>query len=303
MAKPGKPDAQQEFFGGPWTQAKLARVQKYLSAYIAIFTKNPAARHFKTTYVDAFAGTGYMAEPEALHTPLGSFFPELAELAPNAGEYAKGSAVRALELDPGFDTYLFIEADVERAKELNQLKSEFQDKADRIEVVNADANAYLSKWCEQTDWKKNRAVVFLDPFGMQVEWQLIDKIANTQAIDLWLLFPLFAINRLLVRYGKPPAGWAKRLTVTLGTDEWEKEFYHTQKSTLIEGLEFTSKVADLRKISDYFVQRLRSIFVAVPDPLVLMNSRDAPLYLLCFAAGNPKGAPTALRIAKHILEN
>jgi three-Cys-motif partner protein len=251
MAKLGKPDAQQEFFGGPWTQEKLARVQKYLSAYIAIFTKNQAARHFRTTYVDAFAGTGYMAEPEALHTTRGSFFPELAELAPNAGEYAKGSAVRALELDPGFDTYLFIEADVERAKELNQLKSEFQDKADRIEVVNADANAYLGKWCGQTDWKKNRAVVFLDPFGMQVEWQLIDKIANTQAIDLWLLFPLFAINRLLVRYGKPPAGWGKRLTVTLGTDEWEKEFYNTQKSTLIEGLEFAVLNENLTKCAFY----------------------------------------------------
>jgi hypothetical protein len=27
-----------------------------------------------------------------------------------------------------------------------------------------------------------------------------------------------------------------------------------------------------------------------------------PIYLLCFAAGNPKGAPTAVKIAKDILE-
>ena len=30
--------------------------------------------------------------------------------------------------------------------------------------------------------------LFLDPYGMQVEWATIESIAHTQAIDLWLLF-------------------------------------------------------------------------------------------------------------------
>lgn len=34
---------------------------------------------------------------------------------------------------------------------------------------------------------------------------------------------------------------------------------------------------------------------------LLMNSKNISLYLLCFAAGNPKGAPTALKIANYIL--
>src|SRR5437016_2140181 len=36
-------------------------------------------------------------------------------------------------------------------------------------------------------------------------------------------------------------------------------------------------------------------------PRVLANSSNIPLYLLCFAAGNPAGAPVALKIANHLL--
>jgi hypothetical protein len=38
------------------------------------------------------------------------------------------------------------------------------------------------------------------------------------------------------------------------------------------------------------------------NPLPLYNSKNNPLYLLCFAAGNPKGAPTAVKIAQDILK-
>jgi hypothetical protein len=51
------------------------------------------------------------------------------------------------------------------------------------------------------------------------------------------------------------------------------------------------------------LDRLKTIFAQVaPNPLQLVNSRDIPIYLLCFAAGNPKGAATAVKIAKDILK-
>ena len=44
------------------------------------------------------------------------------------------------------------------------------------------------------------------------------------------------------------------------------------------------------------------MFAAVAnEPRVLRNSANRPLYLLCFAVGNKKGAPIALRIANHLL--
>ena len=63
----------------------------------------------------------------------------------------------------------------------------------------------------------------------------------------------------------------------------------------------TEKNADIDKIGTFFITRLKEKFVAVANPLVLLNSRGAPLFLLAFAAGNEKGAPTALKIAEHLL--
>jgi hypothetical protein len=72
--------------------------------------------------------------------------------------------------------------------------------------------------------------------------------------------------------------------------------------TLFGGDEERVIRASLDTIGRYFNDRLRSIFHAVAAaPRVLRNSRNCPLYLLCFAVGNPRGAPTALRIANHLL--
>jgi hypothetical protein len=42
----------------------------------------------------------------------------------------------------------------------------------------------LKKWCKERNWQKERAVVYLDPYGMQVEWSTIEALAATKAIDL-----------------------------------------------------------------------------------------------------------------------
>jgi len=48
---------------------------------------------------------------------------------------------------------------------------------------------------------------------------------------------------------------------------------------------------------------LAGIFEKAAKGLVLKNSRSSPLYLLCFAAANKGGAPTALKIAQDILDD
>jgi hypothetical protein len=61
--------------------------------------------------------------------------------------------------------------------------------------------------------------------------------------------------------------------------------------------------ATTETIGRYFVERLKEIFPGVAaEPAVLRNSARCPLYLLCFAASNQRGAPTALRIANHLLQ-
>jgi three-Cys-motif partner protein len=55
---------------------------------------------------------------------------------------------------------------------------------------------------DRVDWRKWRAVVFLDPFGMQVPWKTIAALAQTAAIEVFLNFPVgMSIQRLLKRSG------------------------------------------------------------------------------------------------------
>ena len=62
-------------------------------------------------------------------------------------------------------------------------------------------------------------------------------------------------------------------------------------------------MADFDLIGEYFVKRLKTVFAGVAqNPLPLLNSRNSPLYLLCFAAANPKGSTTAIKIAQDILK-
>jgi three-Cys-motif partner protein len=286
-------------FGGPWTEDKLNRLQKYLNAYLKIFKTNPKAAYFQTIYVDAFAGTGSRS-PKVAETTEIPFFQEEADVK----DFQRGSAWIALKAEPSFDQYLFIEQNPSHARQLEQLKAQFPHKASRVSIQEGDANQVLKKWCRRTSWQKHRAVVFLDPYGMQVEWATIKIIAETKAIDLWILFPLGqGVNRLLTRQSPPEGAWADRLTTIFGTSRWKDAFYQPSlQMSMFDTGERLEKTATFEEIKRFFLERLKSTFAGVAEsPLFLYNSKNVPIYLLCFASANPKGATTAVRIAQHIL--
>ena len=285
-------------FGGGWTAEKLERIRKYLVAYAKIMQK----QKFRFAYIDAFAGTGYNS-PRTKEEQEAPLFPELA--GDDATGFLDGSARIALKVEPRFTKYLFIEKDPGRFAELSKLKGEFPALASDIVLINADSNAYLRDICENRRWEKNRAVLFLDPFGMQVTWDTMKAIAKTKAIDLWILFPLgIGVNRLLRRDAQISEGWQRRLDDFFGTPGWRNAFYETKAEASLFGMEAkTEKVADFDSISRFFVKRLEAIFAGVAkNPLALLNSANTPLYLLCFAAGNERGAKTAVKIAQDILK-
>jgi three-Cys-motif partner protein len=287
-------------YGGDWTTNKLERVRKYLKAYTTIFNANPRAQKLHTIYIDGFAGTGYR-NLRSSHADQG-FFPEVIE--DDNQEFLKGSARIALEVEPPFKEYIFIERDPEYALELISLRSEFASQRGKITITSEDTNSYLQNWVKVTNWHITRAVVFLDPYGMEVEWNVIQSLGNTKAVDLWVLFPLgVAVNRLLTKTGPPTGAWANALTRMFGTDDWLDEFYPLQQiSTLFGEEEIQHKEASFEKIGQFFLSRLKTAFTKVaPKPLALMNSKNNPLYLLCFASANPKGAKTAIKIAEYIL--
>jgi len=283
-------------FGGDWTAEKLERVRKYLVAYATIMSK----KHFRFAYIDAFAGTGYRTKAKSSDPSF--LFPELLE--DESQEFLDGSARIALQVKPRFHKYIFIESDPKRYAELEKLREEFPALRDDIIFEPSDANTYLQDLCENRDWSKRRAVLFLDPYGMQVTWSTIEAIASTRAIDLWILFPLgIGVNRMLPRRGGINEAWRRKLDMIFGTTDWYESFYRTEVTQGFFGEQTsTEKISDFDTVGQYFVKRLKTVFVGVAEnPRPLFNSRNIPLYLLCFASGNPRGAETAIKIAQDIL--
>ena len=108
--------------------------------------------------------------------------------------FLEGSPVRALTVSPRFDHYVFIDKKGENVKSLANLCSQFP--ARRIEVVHGDANDRLAEFCDRIDSERlDRAVIFLDPFGLSVRWETIERIAATQKVDLWYLVPVDGMSR------------------------------------------------------------------------------------------------------------
>ena len=280
-----------------WTKDKLEKVHKYLKAYVTALKK----QNFKLVYIDAFAGNGYVTKKITQPSQL-LFEPDETI---NLRYFIDGSARLALQVNPPFHKYIFIEKSRKRCKELQNLKNEFPQLADRIEIVNADANDYVQNLCSR-DWikAKSRAVMFVDPYGTQVNWETIEFIAKTQAVDLWILFPIGTINRLLNRNGKIIESRKKKLNKFFGDEKWFEMFFEQSKN---ESLSFHNeskfvKTTSFEKIARYYNEKLKTIFVGVaPNPLIFTNSTNSPIFVLYFAAGNPKGADIAVRIADNIL--
>lgn len=283
-------------FGGDWTEDKLERLKSYLVQYRRIF--DGRARYFRSWYVDAFAGSGSRKPPEEESTHTG-WLDEVRD----AERYRDGSAKIALSLDSPFDRYLFIEERRKWCKQLRCLiKDEFPQLSERCDVLKGDANDLLCTWIEQRDWRKDRAVVFLDPYGMQVEWRTIQALGATKGVDLWYLFPLSGVFRVLKKDGEINPKWKTRLTKLFGTTEWEQYFYSQERQmTLLGETDILRRDATVSKVQAFIDERLRSCFVKTSESLILKNSNQSPLFLLCCAAANEKGAPIAIRIANSIL--
>ena len=287
-------------FGGRWTEEKLDLVQKYLTAYSKIMNK----RQYKFAYIDAFAGTGYREVADLLFD-CPQMFPEMR--GKETQRFLEGSTRRALQVKPIFNKYIFIELSKGKAEQLAKLRDEYPHLKDRIEVVNDNCNSWLQDRCANYNWQQHRAVLFLDPYGMQVKWETMISIAKTKAVDVLILFPLgIAINRLLRRDSRINENIRGCINSLFGTAEWYEEFYQeSYQRGLFSQEKRKEKVVNLESISRYYVKRLKTIFPTegvadITKPL--LNSKGNPLFHLCFATGNLFAARTAVKIATDIFK-
>ncbi len=286
-------------FGGDWTEEKLGRLAKYLPAYANVLK----GRAYKYAYIDAFAGPGYRERRRKQAAPNQDLWDEDPDEL--GRRFTAGSAIVAMQSEPPFLSYIFIEHDVlALAKLEHALREKFPQRIFLAKFESGDANVVLKRLCGG-DWSRHRAVLFLDPYGMEVEWSTMEAIARTQAIDVWILFPAgIGVNRQLPVDGNVP-GWARAaFTRLFGTPDWYDRFYAKHATDdMFGGPDRIQKVASSDDIVAFYRERLEQIFPHVaPNPLVLCNSNNAPMFALFFAAAHPKYGATAVKIAQDVLK-
>ena len=152
-------------FGGDWTEEKMDIVVKYAVAYLAIMNKQ---NWVKTIYFDGFAGSGYIetGESEGLK---------------------KGTSLRILDISEPkpFDIYYFVELDEDHKESLlKNLVDHPQRK--NIHIVKEDCNTKLLALASFLRKNKAyRALVYIDPYGMSVNWSSVESLKDL-GVDLWI---------------------------------------------------------------------------------------------------------------------
>ena len=228
---------------------------------------------------------------------------ELEQEDEEGRRFLEGSAKIALEVrDRPFDQLVFIEKSSRRAAELARLK---HLPTQKVLIRQGDANAEVRRICAEADWRSTRAVAFVDPFATQTDWATIAAIARTGAIDTWILFPLFAIRRMLPRDALPDsisAVWAGHLNRVFGDNSWRALYSVSPQMHMFDTDPRVETERGVDGIVGLYRAKLAAAFPHVaPDSRRLFNSQGSPLFEFLFAAGNLRGGAIAVRIATHLL--
>jgi len=286
------PNSQDIFGSLGSTGKKLDIINEYLKMYqntVGVQT------YFKTHYVDAFAGTGQINTKKDQTSLFGGLLDEAYDQN-LADEIIKGSTEIALEIEPSFKSYTFIEIDKNK---ISELETRFQDNPlySRINFLCGDANTKVKSFC-QSMGNKDRAVVFLDPFGSQVDWTTIEAIAATNKIDLWYLFPSgVGVFRQISKDGKVHPTHAPSITRLYGTEEWREAFIKPKPAPTFFDLQATEheKVVNPAVAAEFMLDRMKTIFKGgVGDFKIELGKHAYPSFHLLFAWGNPSKGATSL---------
>ena len=289
--------SKQSRFYNDGTERKLQAIEKYLQRYLLVFKNQP---NRKTIYVDAFAGTG---ELPLARKPQSELFTDQLD----ADTIISGSALRALSLQQKFSSYIFIDERAAKIEELKRRLAENGHSSQDIRYIKGNANVELAKLCPELSLQNVRAVVFLDPYGNQVGWDLLQKLAATKNVDLWYLFPAFlgVYRQFGNKSAKMTPEQENSISFVLGPNNWRDAFIEREQGIDLFGPpEVAQKIADVEDITRHMIKSMKNIYKGgVNDSWLPLGRDGAHWYSLIFAMANP--SPPAVRLghelAKHIM--
>ena len=157
---------------GEWAKGKLDYLYRYINAF-----SNAMKNCFShRCYVDGFSGAG-------------------VNIIKDSGELIKGSPLISLSVDVPFTDYFFIEKYEKYYEALfkRMSKSNFN-----IHLYNDKINSVIKNIVNTISTLNNQVgIAFLDPYGFELEWTIIEQLASLERMDLLINFTQMGIKRNL----------------------------------------------------------------------------------------------------------
>jgi three-Cys-motif partner protein len=249
---------------GYWSEIKLDIVRDYAQEYSRILAKQEGLYHI---YIDGFAGSG-------------------VHLSKQTGDFIPGSPLNAMFIRPPFREYHLVDIDSNKASHLRSLippgvnASVYEGDCSRVLLDTIFPRARYEDF--------RRALCLLDPYGLQLSWEVIRTAGKMRSVEIFLNFPLMDMNRN-VFWRQPEAvssQQAARMSTFWGDDSWRKAAYTTEGNLF--GWE---ERQEQEQVVGAFQERLKTVagFQFVPQPIPMRNSRGAVVYYLFFASQNRVG--------------
>ncbi len=133
-----------------------------------------------------------------------------------------------------------------------------------------------------------RGLCLLDPYGLDLKWEITQKAGEMKTMDLFLNFPVMAMNRGAIWQipERVPEKEFEKMISYWGDDSWKEVVY--ERVPFLWGCE-ERKIPGNDAIVAAFQKRLKekAHFEYVPEPIPMRNSKGAIVYYLFFASQKP----------------
>lgn len=247
---------------GVWSEIKLEIIKDYAGAYTRIMNNQKWCKGY--VYIDAFAGAG-------------------KHISKTTGESIPGSPLNALEVVPPFTEYHFIDLDEERADVFTNIAGENPT----VHSYHGDCNKILvEKIFPGLSLKSyKRTLCILDPYGLHLKWETVKMAAKLETVDIFINFPIMDINRnvLFEDLSKANSEDIERMNAFWGDKSWKDQLYREQPN-LFGGTQHI-RIENYHILAKEFCKRLKKAgFKNVPEPILMRNTNNGPLYYLYFAS-------------------
>lgn len=262
-------------WGGYWTEVKLEILRKYLSGFNLASKKAGA-----TVYLDLFAGS-------ATHT------------RPDTGATYWGSTAKALSTSPPFTRLVFWELEGPAARLKRDLAASFPDDT-RYSVVAGDCNSELDRGLalvRDLQWAPTFA--FIDPKGLDVAWDTLASLSHWRRdrlgrkVELWILMPEPALERVLGLRGVRGESSAARLDRLYGCDDWIAIHQRRQSG------EFSPAETRAQFVNLLRWRLTNGLGYRTTHALQLGNVSDHPVYTMVFATDHKAGDDIMKDVYEH----